>query len=109
MTKKEKEEYKKQIKKWELHTIYITFMHLLDNERQNTCNGSHDTTDGTNQDKCTGDALPTQTPLEPSFVYQDAATAGYLKAMWQLLKQAFFHKKGVHFFLIGYRSISPDL
>ena len=97
---------KEQLKQWKLHTIYITFKHLLKNEGQYARNRSHDTTDGTYQDKDARDALPTGTPLETTFVYQDTSTAGYLKAIWQLLKQSLIHKKGVHFFLVGYRSNS---
>ena len=104
MTKKDK----LNLKKWQLHTFAITFNELLKQERQKTGHGSNNTADGTNQDKQTGNARSTEPTLETTFVYEDTTTAGYLKAIFQLLKEALFHKKSVHFFLIGYRKRPSD-
>lgn len=106
---KMKEKDKINLRKWQLHTFAITFNELLKQERQYARYGCHNTADGTNQYKNTRNTLAAKPALETTFVHKDTATAGYLKAICQLLKQALFHKKGVHFFLIGYRAVPPDL
>lgn len=102
-------EKNKKLRKWQLHTFAITFRQLLEQEGKNTSNGSDNTADGTNQNKQTRPTLTEKPTPETAFVYEDTTTAGYMKAIFQLLKQAFFHKKGVHFFLIGYRAAPSDL
>lgn len=102
-------EKNKKLRKWQLHTFAITFRQLLEQEGKNTCNGSDNTADGTNQNKQTRPTLAEKPTLETTFVYEDTTTEGYLKAIFQLLKQTFFHKKGVHFFLIGYRATPSDI
>ena len=99
----------KNLRKWQLHTFAITFNELLKQERQKTGHSGNNTADGTNQNKQTREPLSEKPLLETTFVYEDTTTAGYLKAICQLLKQAFCHKKGVHFFLIGYRAVPSDL
>ena len=104
-----KKNKQKKIRKWQLYTFAITFNELLKQQRQKTGHSSNNTADGTNQHKQTREPLTEKPLLETTFVYEDTTTAGYLKAICQLLKQALFHKKGVHFFLIGYRAVPSDL
>ncbi|MBP3725951.1 MAG: hypothetical protein J6I60_01870 [Bacteroidaceae bacterium] len=92
------------LKSWQLHTFAITFRQLLEQEGKNTGNSGNNTADDTGQHNDTRTTLTAKPTLETSFVYEDTTTAGYMKAIVRLIKQAFFHKKGVHFFLIGYRA-----
>ena len=97
MTKKEK----KQFILWELRTVYFILMQLAENERQESENSGHYPTDSANQEKGTGNTPTPQPCLETTFVCQ--GSSGYLKTMWQLLKQAISRKEGASFFLVGYR------
>lgn len=98
-----KEKMKKKIREWKLHTFAITFETLLEQERKNAGHGCNGGADCANPKKRTLHPTTAQTPTEATFIYEDTSTAGYLKAIASLFKQALVRKKGVHFFLIGYR------
>lgn len=96
MTKKEKE----NIKKWRLHFIYQAIASILQKDGYNAGNGGNDTGNGCNYSTEMHHPLSPGLSMETTFVDYNPSFMGYLVAILRLFKQAFVHKKGVHFIVI---------
>ena len=103
-----KKKLKKNIELWQLHTFNILLPFLIEQYADDGGDCGNNTADGSNNSPNVRHASTSGSCLQTSFVDDDTTTAGYLVAIWHLLKQALFHKKGVHFFLVGWRNPAAD-
>lgn len=91
----------KELKQWHLKALQLHIRECLKKERGNTGNGGNYTTDSGNNATDKDQTLTPESFLETTTVYYNPSFMGYLIAMARLFKQAFRHKKGVHFILVG--------
>ena len=97
MTKKER----LNLKQWHLKAVQLHIRECLKKERNYTGNGGDNTTDCSNNGTDKDQTLTPKSFLETTIVYYNPSFVGYLVAIASLIKQAFCHKKGVHFILVG--------
>lgn len=100
MTKEEK----KCKQQWERHCAEVILRTLLHEESHNTCDSGKEAAHGGDDSNNEVSALPVGKLSETTFMLKDHSLGCYLIAIWQLLKQALFHKDGEHFILVGYQS-----
>lgn len=93
MTKEEKKNYRL----WQLHCIRIALDR--DSHKQLKEDGK-DTGNSGNQRKPKGPFVSEASTMQPAVGYYNPSFVCYLVAAARLLKQAFSHKKGKHFFII---------
>ena len=96
MTKKERE----AIKKYDLSLIHMTLTALLEKEGCKTGKSSDNSCNSCNNGTKLCPALPHDLTIESALVNYNPTFMGYLIAILRLLKQAFFHKKGIHFIVV---------
>ena len=97
MTKKERRNFKL----WHLKAVQLHIRECLKKDGHNTGNRGNNATDSGNNATDKDQTLTPESFLETTTVYYNPSFMGYLIAMAHLFKQAFRHKKGVHFILVG--------